>query len=261
MMFMSRPAILPELKKILIAGAVVAVVGALGLFVWARSVFTGDTVRVAVAGQLGKALGQPVAIGSLGVTIWPRVTMTLHDVTIGEPARITAKELFVGTEFRALLSRRIEHAVLRMTGARIVLPLPALGGADASGPGRGSAPGKPPVDLVSVDAISVTDVEIVSGRRTLHGDVDLRPHGSSVEIRRAAFGADATTLTLTGEISNLDGPVGDLALNATGLNFDELLKFVTDFAASAGIGGGRTPASGGTPAPRAPANAGVPMNL
>src|SRR5262245_48341526 len=112
------------LKKILLYGGLLILVLFVGAFFWARTVLTGDTVRAALAAQVEKAIGQPVAIGSISATIMPRVTMTLGDVKIGRPERVVVGELHVGTDFRALLSRRIEHASLRLTGARIELPLP-----------------------------------------------------------------------------------------------------------------------------------------
>src|SRR3954466_311216 len=164
-------------KKIAIGVAVLVLAGGVGLYVWAPSVFGQDTVRVAIAAQISNALGQPVKIGSIGAGIYPRVTLKLGDVTIGEPAKIRIRALDVGTDFRALLSRSIEHAALHLNGARIELPLPPL--ALGSG-GRGSSAGAAgfPVRLVSIDEVVLKGVEIVSGGRTLTGDVDVVPQGA-----------------------------------------------------------------------------------
>jgi len=244
-------------KKLLIAGGAVVLVGSLGLFLWARSVLTGDTVRLAVAGQLSKALGQPVTIGSLGATIFPRVTMTLGDVAIGQPARITAKELYVGTDFRALLSRRIEHAVVRLTGSRVQLPLPPLGGASAGPTDTSSAP---PVQIVSVDEISLSDAEIVSGSRTVRGDITLAVQGQAVEIERATFGAGNATFHLTGHITDIAGPAGSLSIDAGDLDFVQLLAFASDFSGSAAVGGTAAGASAATSS-ATPAKPASPMNV
>ena len=114
--------------KILAITAGVLLVLAIGLFFWARSVLTGDRVRDTVAAQLSAALGQPVTIARVGVSIFPRVTMDLDDVAIGRPVRIAVKQMHVGTRFWALLSRRIENADFTLDGGRIQLPLPPLGG-------------------------------------------------------------------------------------------------------------------------------------
>jgi len=227
--------------------AFVAITG--GVYFWARAVFTQDNVRVALAGRLAEVLGQPVAIGSIGAAIYPRVTVNLSDVAIGEPARITIGRLQVGTNLRALLSRRIEHADLRLTGARVELPLPAFSFASRERQESGSATG--PVELVSIDEIVLSDVQIVSGGRTLSGDFALVPQGKGVVIREATLHADSASIKITGQITDLAGPLGELSVSAGQLNLDELLVFVSEFAGDAGMTAAAAP--GGAPP--------VPMNI
>jgi uncharacterized protein involved in outer membrane biogenesis len=223
------------LKKILIGGLVVLLIAmAAGAF-WVRSVLAGDSVRVTLAAQLSKAIGQPVTIASLSATAYPRVTVNLHDVRIGEPARVQVAELHVGTDFRALLSRRIEHATLRLSGAHLELPLPAIKTTGGQDKGTGQASGSSPVELVSIDEIILSDVQIVSGGRTLRGDVAVVPQGNGFLIKKLALGADDTTITATGAITDLSGPIGELNVKATMLNFDRLMAFATDFSGGAGL--------------------------
>jgi uncharacterized protein involved in outer membrane biogenesis len=227
-MRLSRP------LRFLIAGAVVLVVLGVGVYFWARSVLTGDRVRETVAAQLSSALGQPVTIGSLGVSIFPRVTMDLTDVAIGRPARIAVEQLHVGTRFWALLSRRIEHADFTLEGGRIQLPLPPMGGATPS-----SEPaGDPPVQIVSIDEIRLNDVEITSGGRTVRGDARLALQGSGLTVHALALRAGAATVNVSGEIADLSGPTGTLAIRATGLDVPALAAFLDDFSSGAGLGGG-----------------------
>ena len=145
------------LRKILVGAVVLIVVLSLGLYFWARAVFTEDTVRTALAGQLSKALGQPVKVGRIAAAIYPRVTVNLGQVTIGEPVRIQVRTLHVGADLRALVSRRIEHARLELSGAHVELPLPpfSIGSSNTSG-----SSSKPPVEIVSIDAIVLRGVEI-----------------------------------------------------------------------------------------------------
>ncbi len=124
-------------KKIVIGALVFVLVASVGLFFWARAVFTQDTVRTTLANQLSQSLGQPVTVGSIGAAIYPRVTVNLGEVTIGQPPRIQVETLHVGTDFRALLSRRIEHASLHLAGARVELPLPEFALASSTEPGPG----------------------------------------------------------------------------------------------------------------------------
>lgn len=263
------------MKKIALAVVALIIVVGLVLFFWARSIFTGDYVREAVAAQLSQRLGQPVTIATLGAGVFPRVTLDLGDVTIGQPARIQVKALHVGTNVGALLSRRIEHADIRVDGARIELPLPSFGAASpASGttPGGGSAPGSrdagaspdaaapagesggaPPVTVVSIDEVVLHDVEVVSQGHTLHADIEAVPQGDGFTLRRATLTADDTEVQVGGAITNIAGPVGALTLTAGTVDLDRLLLFLGAFAAGAqGTGAGATAADGGAPAVAGP---------
>ena len=235
------------LKKVLLGVFLLILLLSIGLFLWVRAVFTEDAVRAALADQLSRALGQPVKVGTIAATLYPRVTVNLGQVSIGEPARVQIQTLHVGADFRALLSRRIEHARLELSGAHIELPLPAFPIRSSSTSGSS---GKAPVELVSIEAIVLRDVEIVSGGRTLTGDVEVVPEGKGLTLRKVTFGADQATIEVTGQISDLSGPVGDLAIKASALNFDELLAFANDFATGAGLSEG----TAATPAPARPAN-------
>src|SRR5262245_8287763 len=96
-------------------------------FFWARSTFARDTVRIALASQISSALGQHVSIDSIGVSIFPRLAVKLTGVSIGQPPRIHAKTLRLGTNLGALLSRKIVHGTVHLEGARLELPLPTFG--------------------------------------------------------------------------------------------------------------------------------------
>ena len=233
------------LKKVLLGAFVLILLLSIGLFLWARAVFTHDYVRTALAEQLSKALGQPVRVETIAATIYPRVTVNLGRVSIGEPARIHVQTLHVGTDFGALLSRRIEHARLELSGARVELPLPDF--AIGSGSTAGSS-GTPPVEIVSIDEVVLRGVEIVSGGRTLTGDVEVVPDGKGVTLRRVALVADKAAIDITGRISDLSGPVGNVAIKAGALNVDRLLAFANDFATGAGMGAAATKRSPSGPA-------------
>lgn len=228
------------LKRIVLIGVAVVVVLGVGLGVWARSVLTGDAVRTAVAEQMSQALGQPVTIGSLGASVFPRVTLDVGDVMIGaagKPGSVAVKRLHIGTALGALLSRKIEHADLTLDGARIVLPLPALPASTspATAPGESSAA---PVELVSIDEVVLKGVEVVARGRTLTGDIEVEPRfgptTNALIIRRIALGAGDAAFEITGEIKDLAKYDGDLTVRAGALNVDELTAFAADFMTALG---------------------------
>lgn len=212
------------MKRILIGIAVLIVLVGGGLALWARSALTGDAVKTAVAAQLSKALGQPVTIGTLGVSVYPRVTMDLTDVSIGQPARIQTRSMHLGTGLRALFSRRIEQAAVRIDGARITLPLPALGATGTQAGDQGGS-GSSPVEIVSIDEIVLRNVEVVSGDRTLKGDIELVPQGKGVQIRRLALTADETSVDMTGALTSLSPVEGRIEAKAGAVDLDRLLAF------------------------------------
>ena len=108
------------IKKIAIgAGVVVLLLLSVVGFFWVRSVFAHDNVRRALASQISSAIGQPVSIETIGAGIYPRVTIKLGGVTIGQPVRIHAQTLRLGTDLRALLSRQIVHGTVHLDGARV----------------------------------------------------------------------------------------------------------------------------------------------
>ena len=245
-------------KIVLGAGIALIVIVAAGSL-WVKAVFTGENVRAALAAQVSSAIGQPVSIGRVDATIFPRVTVTLGDVRIGEPARATVSELHIATDFRALLSRRIEHATLKLAGARIELPLPpfAFTFSDRHLAGRRDPGAASVVEIVSIDEIVLSGVEVVSGARTLKGDIEVVPQGKGLLIRKIALGAEETSIDATGQLTDLDGPVGELSVKAGALNIDRLVAFVNDFTAGTGVSGSSAPSTAGT----TPAGAPSRMNL
>jgi uncharacterized protein involved in outer membrane biogenesis len=241
------------LKKVLLGVLGLVLVAGLGLFVWVRAVLGSDRVRTALAGQISETLGQPVAIASISATVFPRLGVTLGGVTIGASNPIEVTSLNVATDFRALLSRRIEHATLRLSGARVPLPLPPLTlMTDTPASDTGA-----PVELVSIDHIILTDVDIVSGGHTIRGQVEIVPRGQGVIVRNVTLTARDMTLTASGEITDIGAPAGALAIKAGALDFDQLLAMANDFAAS---GLTAAPATAGTSAPPA-ASAEAPEGL
>jgi uncharacterized protein involved in outer membrane biogenesis len=220
-------------KKFVAALVAVVVLLAVGAVVWARSILATETVRSAIASQIASAIGQPVAIGGIGASIFPRVTIDLDNVTIGQPPRIQVETLHVATGFRALLSRRVEHAALRLTKARVQLPLPDFGEGGADAPQTSEATGGSAVEIISVDEIVLSDVEIVSGSRTLHGDIEASIEGKRVIVRSVELEADDTAITASGEITDMTAPAGQLAIKADTLNVDRLIAFASDFAGGA----------------------------
>ena len=112
------------MRRILLvaAGALVVVVLCAALLVfWLLS---GDGLRLAIERQATAWLGQPVKIGQARAGIFPRTAIRLRDVRVGDPVRVALAEVDVSTDFRELLSRRIQDADVTIANSRIEMPLP-----------------------------------------------------------------------------------------------------------------------------------------
>ena len=81
------------------------------------------------------------------------------------------------------------------------------------------------MEIVSVDTIALTGVEITSGGRTLKGDIDAALTGQSLTLRKMTLTADDTTLDVTGQLSDWSAPAGELTVKAGQLNLGRLLTF------------------------------------
>ena len=203
-------------------------------FFWARSILATETVRTALAAQISAAIGQPVTIRSIDAGIYPRVTVNLRGVTIGQPARFQAETLRLGTAFSALLSRQIVHGSVRLDGARVELPLPPLGpGTSSAEPASGGWP----VEIVSIDEVRLKNVEVVSGGRTLRGDIEAVLHGAGLTLRKVSLETEDTNVEATGEITDFAGPVGALHVKAGTLDLSRLATFLTEFSSGFGSTG------------------------
>ena len=110
-----------------------------------------------------------------------------------------------------------------------------------------------PVEIVSIDEISLDDVEIVSGGRTLRGNIQMAVSGRRLDIRRADFTADDTPISVTGRIDDPAGPTGELTIRGASLDVLRLVSFASDFST------GGMPSDARPSSPSAPDA--VPMNL
>jgi uncharacterized protein involved in outer membrane biogenesis len=229
------------LKRALAGAAVLTLLVVVGLYFFTRSILASDAVRETLTAQVSKAIGQPVSIASIDATIFPRITVRLGGVAIGQPAKIQVQTLNVGTNLRALLSRRIEHASLRLEGAHIALPLPAFSIGSGEAPPSEDTAGGAPVELVSIDEVVLEDIEIESGGRTLRADIEAVPEGKGIAVRRLTLRAEDTTIEATGNLADLAGPTGELALKADALNLDRMVTFLSGFSAGAGVSSPKQP--------------------
>jgi uncharacterized protein involved in outer membrane biogenesis len=215
----------------LVIGLVISVVVILGAGALAVSWFLGgDGIRRALESQATNWLGQPVRIGSARGRIFPRPAVQLSDVQVGAPTRLTLAEVSVSTDLRSLLARRIDDAEISVADSRIEMPLPfglpQAGATDAAEPTTDSAA---PLSLVSVRAITLRDVRIVSRGREIVLSVDSALRESELLVNRFSAAADGMTLDATGQVALGPRVEAKLDARASDLDLDALLSLVSAF--------------------------------
>ncbi|HXW07847.1 MAG TPA: AsmA-like C-terminal region-containing protein [Vicinamibacterales bacterium] len=239
-------------KKLLLAAVVLLLLGGLGLLLVARSLLGSESVRARVERQLSVLTGQPVRVGSAGASIFPRVTLELSDVAIGEPAAVTARRISVATGLRGLFGRRIEDAEVLLSDAAIPLPLPFPLLAASERPNgephaESSRPAPPPASdttgtparpeddgftIVSIRVISVRNLEVSVARRSVRVDMESALEGDRLDVSSLSARSEHTHLTAQGTLQSLERLQGSFTLAASPLDLDELLALVAGIAGS-----------------------------
>jgi len=212
------------MRRIRVVAAVLVLgVLALAAYLFARAVLGTDLVRSAVEAQLAARLGQPVRIASAGASIFPRLALDLRDVSIGVPAVVQFGHARVVTGLRGLFSRTIADAEVVVSDGRIVLPAAfALVPAAAAPEARGAAPSAA-FTVTSIAGISLRNVDLIAGERSLRVDLDSSVHGDRLDIRSLTARAKTTRLDASGALSSLTRFEGRLDAKTDRLDLDEMI--------------------------------------
>src|SRR5437868_12170017 len=111
-------------RRLIITSAVVLVAVPLIASIAVYALLGSDQIRGALERQGSAWLGQPVAIGSASARIFPRPSINLRNVRVGQPVSVALDQVELSTGLRPLLSRRIEDAAVAVSNSRINMPLP-----------------------------------------------------------------------------------------------------------------------------------------
>jgi uncharacterized protein involved in outer membrane biogenesis len=219
------------IRKLLVALAILIGVAILGLALFARGVIGGDAVRRTLEAQLSTRLGEPVAIARLGASFFPRVTLDLHDVSIGQPARATVAELAVATGLRGLFSRRVEDAEIILSNSRLPADM-ILGLASAAAQGGPSAQAND-FTIASIRTLVLRNVELVVGTRALKVDLQASITGDRLDVTRLVAQSSGTELDAHGVLTSIAAHKGQFTASAGRLNLDELLAVASGLSSPA----------------------------
>jgi hypothetical protein len=135
-----------------------------------------------------------------------------------------------------------------IAGGRIQLPLPfQLGsGATVAPPTDGDAA----LTIASVDRISLSDIELLSGNARVTFDLESSLSGDRLTVSRVRLGSEKTSIEGSGEFSSLAARRGLFATSADPLDLDEVLTIASAFNWPAS--GESSPAAEGQPLALAP---------
>jgi uncharacterized protein involved in outer membrane biogenesis len=246
-------------RRVLIGIFIVLAVLTAGLYVFANRILGSDLVRSTLEQQLATRFGQPVHIGSVGASLFPRVAVNLHDVAIGEPAAVQLGDVRVVTGLRGLFSRTIADAEVIVSRSRLSLPLPfAL--VPAAAPGPPAAPGSG-FTVRSIRVISFRDVDLVAGNQSLRINLDAAVDGDRLDITRLTLNGKRTKVEAHGALTSIASLRGNVDAKAEPLDLDEMIAIASAFTAPSGL----TPKPGVQTASRGDAasttSAPIPMHI
>jgi AsmA-like C-terminal region len=218
------------IRKLLAGVAILFVIIAIAVVLFARGAIGGDTMRRALEAQLSDRVGQPVTIRTLGASFFPRVTVDLHDVAIGQPPAMTIAQVSVDTGLRGLLSRRVEDAEVIIANSRIPVEM-ALGiaGVVASGGTSTSTSG---LTIVSVKTLAFRQVELVAGPHSLRVDLQSSLNGDRLDVTSLTAESAGTRLKATGALTSVSARQGRFSATAGRLNLDELLAVASSLSSA-----------------------------
>ncbi len=222
------------MRKILTAVAVLVALAAIVVVLFARGIIGGDALRTTLETQLTARLGEPVTIGSLGASFFPRVAIELHDILIGQPVKATIGQVSIVTGLRGLLSKRVEDAELIVSVGR--MPAGMVAGL-AGGASSGGAPAAGGVTVVSVRTLAFRHVEVIVGSRAVMLDLESSIDGDRLDVTRLELKSDGTDLKAKGALTSISALHGSFTATAEPLDVDELLA----------VGAGLSGSSGGSP--------------
>ena len=224
------------MRKIILSVIAVIVLVAAGTAVLVYWFFSGDGLRRAIEQQATAWLGQPVAIGRASAGIFPRTAIHLGDVRVGEPVRVTLAEVDVSTDFRELLSRRIQDAAITIANSRIEMPLPftvpAGGDSDAAANAPGNAGGSASgggIHIVSIRTIALDDIVVVSRGKEVRVSAESSLAGDRLTLGRFTAQSGTTALDAEGEIDLAPNVEARSKVKANKLDVDELLALADAF--------------------------------
>jgi uncharacterized protein involved in outer membrane biogenesis len=219
-------------RKVLAGLAALIAVVAIAVALFARGTIGSGAVKRTLEQQLSARLGDTVRIQTLGASFFPRVTLNMRNVSIGDPPKATIAELSIATGLRGLLSKRIEGGEIILSNSRVPADM-VLGFAGAAASG-GSSNSEAGITILSIRTLALRNVELVVGPRSLRFDLQASIAGDRLEVTRLVAQSSGTRLDAQGVLTSIAAHKGTFTASAARLNLDELLAVASGFSSPAG---------------------------
>jgi uncharacterized protein involved in outer membrane biogenesis len=229
-------------RRFLLGGVAAVVLLVAGAAVFAYTFLSGGGIKTALESQAAAALGRPVTIGRASPSLFPRVSLDLHDVVIGGGREVAIERIELSTGIRALLRRRVEDARVSVERSSINIPwaLALVSALAAPAPTAPDATASPALTIASIGSIVVNDVALVAGKRTLNVTLRASLDGDRFVIQSMRGQSPDTTFTASGEISSLAKRTGKLSIEAEKIDLDGLMSFMVAATPAGGRDGARS---------------------
>jgi hypothetical protein len=195
--------------------------------------------RTAALGLAGGARADWEARAS----VFPRITLDLQDVTIGDPAAVALGTVRVVTGIRGLLARRVVDAEIVVADSRLEWPLPFAILAAAPRVDEAEPAADPAFTIESVRTIAFRNITVVGNGREIAVDMDSSIDGDRLDVAALTLGAATTRIEASGELTSIERVQGRFDATAAPLDAAEMIAIGSALSAPAG-GGARAGATG-----------------
>jgi hypothetical protein len=151
----------------------------------ASRVLGSETARSTLEQQLSARLGRPVRVGSAGASVFPRIAVDLHDVSIGDTPPVRIGRIQVVTGIRSLFTRTFAD--------------------------------------ISIRSLRFRDIVLGTGDQTLTIDLDSSIEGDRLDIARLTARARTTRIEAKGRMTSLARMDGTFDVKADPLDLAEMI--------------------------------------